>query len=45
MSHPIDIPEARLAPLNLRPLGAGHEIVWPQDANIFHMTLANILGT
>jgi acetyl-CoA synthetase len=43
MSHPIDIPEARLASLNLRPIGPGHEIVWPEDANIFHMTVGRHL--
>ncbi len=44
MSHPIQIPEAQLPTLNLIADGAGHKIVWPEDANIFHMTLGKHLG-
>jgi acetyl-CoA synthetase len=40
----IDIPAHLLAKLNLRATEAGHEIVWPASANIYHMTLGRHLG-
>lgn len=44
MTTPLDIPAELLAPMNLRREGAGYAIVWPEDANIFHMTLGKHLG-
>lgn len=44
MSHPIPIPKALLTSLNLETHGDGHRIVWPEDANMFHMTVGKHLG-
>ncbi|MEM0947097.1 MAG: AMP-binding protein [Pseudomonadota bacterium] len=44
MTSPLPIPEARLESLNLRATKSGHEIVWPADSNIFHMTVGKHLG-
>ncbi len=44
MSGSIHIPATRLDALNLRIAGDGHEITWPADTNIFHMTLGKHLG-
>ncbi len=44
MSHAIDIPDALLPALNLRRSEGGYEIQWPEDANIYHMTLGKHLG-
>ena len=38
------IPDHLLPRLNLRPAGAGYAITWPDDANIYHMTLGRHLG-
>ncbi|MEP3276752.1 MAG: AMP-binding protein [Stappiaceae bacterium] len=44
MTRPYDIPEQKLADLNLRDDGENLAIVWPQNANIFHMTVGKHLG-
>ncbi|MEM7193200.1 MAG: hypothetical protein AAF405_10150, partial [Pseudomonadota bacterium] len=41
---PFKIPTERQASLNLKATAEGYEIVWPADANIFHMTLGKHLG-
>ena len=40
----IDIPEHLHARLNLAATGEGYRIAWPEDANIYHMTLGLHLG-
>ncbi|MEP3639386.1 MAG: AMP-binding protein [Paracoccaceae bacterium] len=44
MHSPIEIPADRLAALNLRKDGDGFTISWPDDVNIFHMTIGKYLG-
>lgn len=44
MSHKIDIPRDLHAGLNLTENGDGYEIRWPDDTNIFHMTVGKHLG-
>ena len=44
MIAPISIPEKLLKSLNLVTSGENYDIVWPDDANIFHMTLGRHLG-
>lgn len=44
MTKAISIPQDKLAALNLRRDGDGYAIVWPDDTNIFHMTLGKHLG-
>ncbi|MEO9821350.1 MAG: AMP-binding protein [Paracoccaceae bacterium] len=44
MHSPIEIPADRLAALNLRNDGDGLAISWPDDVNIFHMTVGKYLG-
>lgn len=45
MSAKINIPRDLHAGLNLTEVGDGYEIGWPEDANIFHMTVGKHLGT
>ena len=40
----IDIPQDRLAALNLTADDAGYAIGWAEDTNIFHMTVGKYLG-
>jgi len=40
----IQIPDHLLAALNLRRTDDDYQIIWPKDANIFHMTLGKHLG-
>ncbi|WP_300010534.1 acyl-CoA synthetase [uncultured Roseobacter sp.] len=44
MSAKINIPRDLHAGLNLTEVGDGYEIRWPEDANIFHMTVGKHLG-
>ena len=44
MSAEIDIPERLMAGLNLASADDGLRITWPDDANIYHMTLGKHLG-
>ncbi|MEP6068257.1 MAG: AMP-binding protein [Paracoccaceae bacterium] len=44
MHSPIEIPADRLAALNLRNENDGLAISWPDDVNIFHMTVGKYLG-
>lgn len=44
MSAKINIPRDLHAGLNLTEVGDGYEIGWPDDANIFHMTVGKHLG-
>ncbi|MEO9517915.1 MAG: AMP-binding protein [Paracoccaceae bacterium] len=45
MHSPIEIPADRLAALNLRKDGDGIAISWPDDVNIFHLTIGKYLGS
>lgn len=44
MTAPLAIPDELLKALNLRPKGDGYQIIWPDDVNIFHMTIGQYLG-
>lgn len=44
MSNKLDIPSDLQAGINLTETPDGYEIKWPDDANIFHMTLGKHLG-
>lgn len=44
MIAPLAIPNELLEALNLRHRNDGYEIVWPDDVNIFHMTIGQYLG-
>lgn len=44
MSTPLNIPADRLSDLNLAVTNTGFAINWPQDCNIFHMTVGKHLG-
>lgn len=45
MSQSFSIPEDRLQAMNLQANGTGYDIVAPEDANIFHMTVGKHLDT
>jgi len=44
MTSQLPIPTAHLAELNLTDNGGAHQIVWPDDCNIFHMTVGKFLS-
>lgn len=43
MTASLYVPREKLPELNLREKDAGYEIVWPDDCNIFHMTVGKYL--
>lgn len=44
MTAPLDIPNELLEALNLRHRNDGYDIIWPDNVNIFHMTIGQYLG-